>query len=105
MILGFGMVADTLRTHSLRRFNSGNNNNNYRCVIVIIVVCIGDESFKFSSSVLLVLSAEDEDNICFSFCRLRLLRRQRSEALAKCHALLGRMLIGGYVSNASSNIN
>ena len=32
---------------------------------------------------------------CFSFWRLRLLRRHLRDALAKCHALLGLMLIGG----------
>lgn len=37
-----------------------------------------------------------------SFWRRKLRRRQRSDALARCHARRGRMLIGGYASNASS---
>ena len=37
-----------------------------------------------------------------SFWRRKLRRRQRRDALARCHARRGRMLIGGYASNASS---
>ena len=36
-----------------------------------------------------------------SFWRFRLRRRHRSEALARCHARLGRMWTGGYACKAS----
>lgn len=41
--------------------------------------------------------------VSFSFWRLKLRRRHLSDALAKCHARRGRILTGGYASNASSS--
>jgi hypothetical protein len=43
----------------------------------------------------LVLTRDGDESTARSFCRFRLRRRHRSEALAKCQARLGRMWVGG----------
>lgn len=65
-------------------------------ILIVVLVELIDSSSKLAVVVSIRILSDEDDNICFSFWRLKLRRLHLSDALARCHARRGLIFTGGY---------